>query len=760
MKAIVAAAFLYSLVSVSGCTVEAHRSVAESAIKLLTVERLYSSPLLTGAQPKGLKVSPDGNRVTFLKGKRDDFRILDLWQFDLTTGDEQLLVDSQELLGNTKETLSDEEKARRERKRIYDQGIVEYQWSEQGDKLLFPINGDIYLYDLGAENPVTRLTETDSFELDPRFSPLGNFVSFVRDYNLFVIRLDDLMERQITFAGTEEQPMGVAEFVAQEEMLRYRGYWWSPNERLLAVAQVDNRPVGTIERFELYADKISLVQQRYPKAGENNAVVSLVIAAVEDGHSAGAEQPTLIPVPIDGGDIYIPQVKWLPSKDRSVLSYSVQSRDQKQLELWAYEVGGRQWRLLGETDPAWVNIRHDFHFLEDTQQLLWVSEKSGYSHIHRYDWQGNELDPLTRGDWEVLQIVAVDEIKGKVYFTATKDSPLEQHLYAINWRENSEPKRITEESGVHQIIMSPKQPRFYIDDYHSPTQPFQVALHRLNGKRDFYINRNDVKDSHPLAQFRSGLSAWEYGDLNSRSGYRLYYKLLKPRDFDPGKKYPLIQFVYGGPGPQLVRKDWGDLFHQLLAQQGFAVLVADNRGTPHRGRDFEREYYLNFGQIEVDDQAEVLQHICAAERFIDCKRVGVFGHSYGGYLTLMLMMRKPELYQVGVAGAPVVDWSLYDTHYTERYLGTPQNNADLYLRANVTNYVNTLRGRLLVVHGMADDNVLYNHSLALYRALQEQGKPFDMMAYPGAKHGIRGKKEWQIHYRNTTLNYFRDHLLR
>lgn len=725
----------------------------------LTVERLYDSPLLAGDRVRGLEISPDGSRITFLKGKEDNFRVLDLWQFDTKTGEETLLVDSKEIVGTGEETLSDEEKARRERRRIYEQGIVEYQWSKQGDKILFPINGDIYLYDLTADRSVIRVTDSEAFELDPRFSPKGNYISFVRDHNVTIVRLADMKEIQVTTFGSEDKPMGVAEFIAQEEMRRYRGYWWSPNEAYLAVAQVDNTPVGTIERFEVYPEKISLVEQRYPRAGTDNAIVRLGIVPINAGDDQQANQAALTWVPIDASDYYIPQVKWLPVEEKSILSYSIETRDQKTLDLWSYDVEqGQPVKLLQETDPAWINIRHDYVFLGSTQQLLWISEKSGFSHIHLYDWAGNELRSLTSGEWEVLDIQAVDEARGKVYFTATRESALEQHLYAIDLAEGGTIEKVSMEAGIHNVTMAEK-PEFYIDNFTSPEQPFRIAVHGLDGKHRFYINENKIDATHPLNDYVSDLSVWEYHEYQSKSGTPLYYKILKPKNIVAEQKYPLVQFVYGGPGPQMVRKGWGDLFHQLLAQQGFIVLVADNRGTAHRGREFEREFYLKFGAVEVADQAEVLEHVSEKFPFIDTTRVGVYGHSYGGYLSLMLILQKPELYQVAVAGAPVVDWKLYDTHYTERYIGKPSDNEALYQQANVTSYAGNLTGRLLVVHGMADDNVLYNNSLLLYQALQEKGKRFDIMLYPGAKHGIRGKKEWQIHYRNETYHYFRDHLL-
>lgn len=728
----------------------------------LSIERLHDSPSLSGEFPKSLEISPDGSKVSFLRGKDEDQNQLDLWQFDLTTGKASLLVDSKKLLGNKEEEVSQEERARRERKRIRESGIVEYQWSEQGDKILFPIGGDIYIYQLGEQEAVIRVTKTESYELDPRFSPQGNFISFIRDHNLYIYDIKKKQELQVSFSGTEERPFGVAEFVAQEEMGRYRGYWWSADEKFIAATEVDNRPVENIKRFEVFPAGIEVVEQKYPRAGKSNANVRLGVFEIGKLRANAKTQQVPLWVPIESEDYYITNVRWYMSKETPQLSYAIQTRDQKNIKLLSFNPTTKSNNvLLEEKDSAWVNIRDDFMFFKMSSKLLWVSEKSGFSHIYLFDLDSKEERALTAGDWDVLELISFDEDEGSVYFSSNMDNPTEKHLYRVHLQKEMGPQKLSREAGVHNVTMA-KNPKFYLDLYSSDQSPSSLALHDLSGERRFYISENKVAGDHPLLSYYQDLGTWEYGVFEKDEKTKLHYKILKPKNFSKKRKYPILQYVYGGPGVQLVQNSWSrqNLLLQFLSQKGFIILMSDNRGTPHRGRDFEREYYHKFGKIDVEDQSATLEYVLKSNDFIDSERVGVFGHSYGGYLTLMLIMQRPELYQAGVSGAPVVDWSYYDTHYTERYMGTPENNKEGYKTSNVLEYTDNLKGRLLVVHGMADDNVLYNHSLILYQKLQESGKLFDIMAYPGAKHGIRRKKEWQIHYENTIYQYFKDHLLK
>lgn len=744
---------ILSIVAVNGCTPK--QSNSNKIKNRLPLKRLIESPSLSGELPRSIKISPNGKKLTFLKAKKTDFAVLDLWEFDLNSGKQSLLVDSTTLTGGKEEKVSDEERARRERKRIRSSGIVEYHWSKQGDQILFPVGGDLYVYSM-ENKTLKRITETESPELDPQFSPKGNYLSFIRNNNLYVYDLKANKEKQISFSGTVDKPVGVAEFIAQEEMRRFRGYWWSADEGYVAATLVDLTPVEQVKRFEIYADKVEVIEQRYPSTGTNNAVIGLKVFDLE---KAGKKQKGQ-KIQISSKDYYIPQARWNKAKLRPQFFYTIQSRDQKTLEMYAFDPTTSQSKLvLTEKDPAWVNIRHDYKFLTEGNNLLWVSERSGYSHIYKIDPANGKTTALTEGDWDVMAIESVDSKSKMVYFTGKKDSPLENHLYKVDLDGKKQIQKVSQEPGSHRISMV-DDPEFYLDYHSSSTKLTSVASHDLEGKRKFFIEENKIDKDHPLGAYIEGFANWEYHELKSEGQPTLYYKVLKPKNFSPSKKYPIIQYVYGGPGVQLVTRSWSrqNYFFQILAQKGFIVIVGDNRGTPNRGRDFERSYYLKFGQIEIEDQSRIVESYAKNNSFVEKDRIGVFGHSYGGYLSLMLIMQKNETYKVAVSGAPVVDWKLYDTHYTERYIGTPQAQPEAYKKSNVLSHTDKLSGKLLVAHGMADDNVLYSNSLMLYSDLQEKGKLFDVQAYPGAKHGIRRKKSWQHHYYFSILSYFTSNL--
>lgn len=727
-----------------------------AAFQKIPLERLVGSPPLSGELPSMIQISPDGKKITFLKGKKEDTQTLDLWEYTTENGEPRLLVDSSDFLEGGKENISDAERAQRERKRINSKGIISYQWSKDGNQILFPMNGDLYLYKMGQDNPVQKLTQNKTAALDPRLSPQGQYVSFVRNHNVYLIDLKSGKEKQLTFAGKNDQPIGTAEFIAQEEMRRFKGYWWSPDEKYIAVTRVDERPVLEMQRFEIYTDKVQVVKQRYPRTGTKNAIVELQIYKLS---KAGTLQ-TPIKVPIKSKDYYVPQVRWTLEEPEPRLFYSLQNREQTEIDFFLFDPKSKNNQLLfTEKDDAWVNIRQDFKFIKDKPWLVWVSDRSGFNHLERISLLDGSRTPLTGGDWDVSQIEGYSRSTDEIFYSSHQKDPLETHLYAVNPNEVGSPRQISQGQGVHRIVMA-ETPRFYLDYYSSPSHPNSVAVHDLDGNRKFFIDENRLDENHPLYPYLNGLSKWDFQKFERENNPDLYYTILKPKNFDPFKKYPVIQYVYGGPSVQMVDKSWSArrLFFQILAQNGFVVVIGDNRGTPGRGRDFEKAYKNNFGVIDVEDQSTLISHLIKKHSFIDHERVGVFGHSYGGYLTLMLMMQKPDLYKVGVAGAPVVDWSLYDTHYTERYIGTPDHNPEDYKTANVLTYVDQLKGSLLVAHGMADDNVLYSHSLMLYSTLQEKGKLFDIQAYPGAKHGIRRKKSWEYHYQLSILNYFKKNL--
>lgn len=716
------------------------------AQQALTVERIFQSPELEGTSILNLQFSPKGNRLSFLKPKTENYEILDLWEYDLKTGAPQLLVDSNSLKFGK---LSEEEKARRERQRISQKGIVEYYWSNDGQRLVFPAAGALYLYTI--ENKKLKLVaDSKTNAIDVRFSPKDSFVSYVSDKNLVILNSISAKKYQVTNQGKGTISFGVAEFIAQEEMDRYTGYWWSQDEKYLALTKVDESGVKVVDRYDIDADKVVVHKERYPEAGSKNAIVQLAVVSMA---SVLTGKPQLQWIPLGKNkDIYLADAVW--SSDGELI-YQVQSRDQKRLDVFSYDPRTKKNKLLFyESDSKWINLHSSGWMLKKSSRFIWTSEKTGFKHLYLYTNKGEAVSTLTQGEWPVDALIGVDEDGGWVYFTAGMKTALEKHVYRVKLESPGAPEMLTQDIGWHNATMSGRADIF-VDTYSTSLNPVQVILRKGNGEKISALSSNEVIDGHPLFPFKKSLIEPEFGSFKNAVGETIYFSLYKPPGFDAKKKYPLVVTGYGGPGVQMVNRGWvgkRGLFSQVLLQKGFVVATFDNRGSARRGKKFE-DYLKNaFGTVEVEDQVSGVQHLIS-QGFIDSKRVGFSGWSYGGYLATNLILKAPDVFSAVVAGAPVTDFALYDTHYTERYMGKPQEQVEAYRKANVLNFVDKLVGNLLVIHGMADDNVLFTNSTMLFKRLQKSGKLFESVTYPGAKHGVYGKEN-QTHLYSTIADFF------
>ncbi len=713
----------------------------------LTIDRLFDTPPLAGPTIVGLKISPDGARVTYLKGKADDKDRLDLWEYNIHDGKARVLVDSK-ALAPKQEKLSDEEIGRRERQRTAAlSGILEYTFAPAGDALLFPLNGKLYYYPLATRThkPVVEFIDTHGFATDGTVSPAGGLVAYVRDQNLYAYDIAAKTEKALTSDGGGVIKNGMAEFIAQEEMDRSTGYWWAPDGRHIAFARVDESPIKVTERFEISADNVATFPQRYPTTGGPNVLVRLGVVDIKTGAltwmDLGADQ-----------DIYLARVNWLP--DGKTLAIQRESRNQRKLDLLFADIdSGKARTILTETSDTWIDLNDELSFLKSSHEFIWGSARDGYTHLYLYDTDGRLLRQLTAGKWGVddfrkRAVMGIDEKTRTVYFTATEKTPTERHLYSasLDTQDPHQVRRITQEPGVHAVSMSPDA-RFYIDNFTSNSQPPQVSLHSVDGKLLSWLLENRLDAQHPDAPYLADNSVAEIGTLTAADGQTLYYQMFKPLHFDPAKRYPAIVDVYGGPGVQRVLNNWqGSTFTQILTRAGYVVFTLDNRGSAFRGTAFQNPIHRRMGEVEVADQVQGARWL-GSQSFVDPARIGVWGWSYGGYMTLNLMFKAPEVFRAGVAGAPVTDFALYDTHYTERYLDRPQDNAAGYEASSVLPYAKDLKGRLLVMHGMSDDNVLFLNSTKLFRKLQDLGKPFDVMVYPGAKHGLMRQNDGRHGYK-------------
>ena len=705
----------------------------------LTLEAVFGSPSLNGPSPRGLKLAPDGSMVTLLKNRVDDKDRYDLWAMDLQTGEQRMLVDSEQV--GTGASLSEAEKMQRERARIGGlKGIVSYEWSPDAQSILVPLDGDLYLANRDGE--VRRLTETEAGELNPTLSPGGQYLSFVRDGAVMVQRVAGTDAAAITPEEPDAVEWGVAEFVAQEEMDRDTGMWWAPNDSRIAVARVDNRPVGIVTRAAIGAQGTEVYDQRYPAAGTPNAIVDLYVMK-PDGSGR---------VQVDLGadkDIYLARVNWSP--DAQTLYVQRQNRAQTRIDLLKVDPAtGKSQLLFSEEQPRFTNLSGNFRALRDGS-LLWSSERTGFNHLYR--WKAGKWTQLTSGDWVVGQVIGLDETKGLVWFTGNRETPLENHVYRARLDGKGEAQRLTEAGWWNGASMDGKA-RAMLVTRSSPTQPSQTYLADADGKRSFWISENSVDAGHPYAPYLASHRAPEFGTLTAADGSTLYYKMLSPVR-EPGKRYPVFVQHYNGPGAgRQVTRSWGGALQQYLVDRGYIVFSIDGRGSPDRGKAFEDQLYKKMGTVEVEDQLSGATWL-KQQDFVDPERIGIYGWSYGGYMTLKLLEAAPGFYAAGVSGAPVTDWGLYDTHYTERYMGMP-SEGDNYARADALGNSGKIVDPLLLIHGMADDNVVFENSTAFIARMQANGQPFEMQLYPGQTHSVGGPKI-SVQLWKTILNFFDTH---
>jgi dipeptidyl-peptidase-4 len=708
----------------------------------LTPERIFADPSLSGPTAKGVALSPDGKRVTYLKAKAEAANVQDLWAADVKGGEPYRLIDSATLSSGAKE-LSEAERARRERARVSSRGIVEYSWDSQGRFILVPLDGDLYL-DSIADGKITRLTQTPGDEVDAKVSPKGGFVSYVRDQNLYIRPITGGAEKALTTDGKDALSFGVAEFIAQEELDRFTGYWWSPNETAIAYTRVDESGVDIVPRADIGPGGATVVLQRYPRAGRPNAVVDLFVQNLATGKT----------LQLDLGankDIYVARVDW--SADGKTVYVQRLSRDQKTLNLLTFDAAtGAGKTILTDTDAHYIEISDDFRPLEDGS-FLWSSEKDGNRHLYRHAADGKLIAQITKGDWPVSALEGVDEARNVAIFAASMETPLERRIYEVSYAKPGKPKALTSAGGWWTAKVAETGGAF-AGTYNDPKTPPRTALYAPDGKLVRWIEENKLAEGHPYWPYAATLPVPEYGSLKAADGETLYYEILKPQDFDATKKYPAIVAVYGGPHAQQVKKTWQSASERTYLEAGYVIFRLDNRGSGNRSAKFMRALDRRLGTVEVDDQLVGANYLKTLP-YVDPEKLGVMGWSYGGFMTLMLLTADNTPFKAGAAGAPPTEWGLYDTAYTERYMGTPADNKDGYARSDILNRLDKLKpGSLLLLHGMADDNVIFENSTRLIAGLQKKSIPFEMMLYPGERHSAPGSKTKGLHVLKTHLGFF------
>jgi dipeptidyl-peptidase 4 len=707
----------------------------------LTVDRIYSEPSLSGHLTIGLVWSPDGKQLGFLQKTTPEHAKdaqTELWVMD-TSGKSRVLVSADKLGSVLPAPPGKATQATGLGRRPPGQ----YQWMPDGTALLFQGPNSLALFDLKTQTARALVSGKENI-VDPKISPDGGYVSFVRDHNLWLVGVADGKERALTQGGTEEIRKGELDWVYPEELQITTAYWWAPDSSTIAYLEMDERKVAQYPLVDFSSFSGEAEEERYPPAGTANPTVRVLVASVSGGEArvmdTGAET-----------DIYLPRVSWLP--DSKHLAIQRLNRAQTVIDLLIADTASGTSRVaLGEKDQYWINIHDDLHFFKDGKRFVWSSERTGYRHIYLYDLDGKQLAQLTKGDWEVSAVQRVDEAKGLVYFTATEKSPLERHLYRVAL-DGSGFTRITKSDGTHAVNFSPDASSF-IDTYSNSMTPPRQDLLRADGSLVAVINENKSPDLAGLH-----LSPVEFLSVRAHDGMQLNAMIIKPPDFDASRKYPVLVYTYGGPHAQVVLNAWGGnnfLWHQMMAQKGYIIFALDNRGSAGRGHLFEEPVHFRLGAQELSDQHDGAAYLKSLP-YVDGNRIGIWGGSYGGHMTLHAMFEDPGDFKVGFAAAPVTDWHFYDTIYTERYLGLLPQKAESYDESSPIKNAGGLKGKLLVAHGTGDDNVHFANTLAVLDELIEAGKYVEVMPFPGRGHGVSDPPARRV-MMNRATQFFLDNL--
>jgi dipeptidyl-peptidase-4 len=728
------------LVSQAQQTAAPGAAAAAVSYKPLTVERIYSQPSLSGQLTRGIAWSPDSKQLSFFKSEGAGKEAkTELWVMDVASGQRRLLLSAEKL----ETVLPADTERTTQATGLGRHAPAEYQWAPGGGALLFQGPTSLAWFDLKTQASRTLVSGKERVS-DPKISPDGRYVSFVRNHNLWLVSVADGKERAFTEGGTEEVRKGELDWVYPEELEITTAYWWAPDSSAIAYLAMDERKVAQYPMVDFSSPVGEAEEERYPPAGGANPIVRVFVASVGGGEARAMDTG-------ENTDIYVARVNWLP--DSKHLAIQRLNRQQTVLDLLIADVANGQTRTaLNETDQYWINISNDLHFLKDGRRFLWSSERSGYRHLYLYDLDGKQLAQLTKGEWEVSAVDAVDEPKGLVYFTGTAKSPLERHLYRVSF-DGSAVSRITIHNGTHGVNMAPDATAF-VDTYSDATTPPRQDVARADGSLLRVINENKVAE---LTDYH--LSAPQFLSVKSHDSVPLNAMMIKPADFDASKKYPVLVFTYGGPHAQVVLNAWGGntaLWHQLMAQKGYIIFALDNRGSAGRGHVFEEPIHYNLGAVELSDQRDGVAYLKSLP-YVDGERIGIWGWSYGGHMTLHAMFEAGGEFKAGFAGGPVTDWHFYDSIYTERYLGLLPQNEKGYRASSPIDRVEGLKGKLLIAHGTGDDNVHFANTLSLINELIDLGKYVEVMPFPGRGHGVSDPPARKV-LMNRVTQFFLDNL--
>ncbi|MGB9071387.1 MAG: DPP IV N-terminal domain-containing protein [Terriglobales bacterium] len=708
--------------------------------KQLTIDAIFAEGGLTGRAPETIKWSPDGTSVSYVQ--RDDAgEHGELWFVDTATGEKKVLV-SESKLGQLAPPVS-KIKDEREKERVTRYQVAAYNWSPDSKHLLFDSQGQLWYYDLKTGTAV-QLTSSPDPSADPKFSPDGKRLAYLRKRTLYVRPVSG-EEGEYPLIQNEKEKQkdkdkdkkdkeenilnGEVDWVYAEELDVRSNYFWSPEGHEILFLQMDETRVPTYPITDWMPTHPKVDEEKYPKAGDPNPTVRLGVI------SSGGGKARWIKLTGED-DIYIPRFGWM--KEGWAWA-EVLNRKQDTMDLYFVDAkSGRSRKVLTESSPdAWVNVNDDFRILKSGDRFLWTSWRDGHTHIYLYSF--DKRDPLAEdaklehqlesGDYEVLRINGVDEPSGVVFFTANKDDPRQQQLFSVKL-DGTALGRISSEEGSYFATFS-DDGKHYVENYSNTSQPPRVSVCAAGGSCQKIWEGRSVDEYDLITP--------KYLEFKADDGTPLYGDLTLPPNADPGQKIPLIVYIYGGPAGQTVQKSWGgsrELFHQVLAKEGFAIFSLDNRGTPNRGKKFSAALRGQFGGIELKDQLTGLNQLYAQYPQLDQARTAIWGWSGGGSMTLYALTHS-DRFKAGISVAPVTNWRNYDSIYTERYMGLPKDNAKTY-DDSIVGAAGNLHGSLLLVHGTSDDNVHFQNTVQMTDALIKAGKQFRLMVYPNKTHGIAG----------------------
>lgn len=703
----------------------------------LTLADVARHPRPGTVVPGRVAFTPDGAAVTYL-WSTDGTLVRSLWRYDVETGEARVIAGPE--AGTLDEgALSREEELRRERGRLRELGVTDYSFARDARPLVLLVPSPAGAAVAVGDGPLRHVRGTEGAE-EPHLSPDGRRLAFVRDGDLYALELPDGEPRRLTHDAEDGLTNGLAEFIAQEELDRDHGLWWSPDGQRIAFVRSDARRIPRYPIVHQGLDRPEVEEHRYPFAGERNALLRLgVVPAIE----GGVQWLDLGP----GDDRYIARVAWRPD---GVLAAQLLARDQRSATWLTWHGAETARTLISDTGDPWLNLDDDMRFLE-SGEIVRTSEASGFRHLELRAADGSLTQVLTSGDWAVTGLVAVDDAARRLLFMGTREGPRERHLYAVSLG-GGEPERLTTGSGWHDVTASPDATHL-VDTWSDLRRPPRVRLLRGDGSCKGTIHEDASVTADTL-----GLSPPEPIELTADDGTTLLAALYRPAA--PGR-LPLIVACYGLPHVQTVTDQWAltvDMRAQYLTQRGFAVLKLDNRGSDGRGVAFEAHIAGRMGTVEVEDQAAGVREM-VARGIADPERVGIYGWSGGGFLTLMCLLRAPDIFRAGVAGAPVTAWDGYDTAYTERYMGTPEENPAGYREGSPLHRAADLRGPLLLIHGLVDENVHFRHTARLMVALGRAQKPYESVLFPEERHMPRHPRDLEYLERRLT-EHFERHLLR